>query len=365
MAPTFFSTGTVLLALSASTLLSTVSASSHHNHAYLHNGRRHQLQAKVEQVEKRAPAPVAGWEDFGCYTDSVQSRTLYGAGVNDPGMTPAFCINYCAQQGFPLAGVEYANECYCGKSFSIASSKANQTICNFPCAGDNTQSCGGNAAINVYHNTADKTPLSPPVINAGVNGFGYAGCYVDSVQKRSLPTGGNIPNGAKMTIAACTLACSNQGFQWAGTEYAGECYCGNTLPDSALAPDGEKNCNMACNGNSTEICGGPDRLSVYHKGARSKIAPIWPSIGCYTDSVQQRTFRYAVNVPGGAQNMTGPACQVACQAGGYTYAGTEYAQECWCDTQINNAGAPAADGCNMACKGDPSTVSERPLKGHN
>lgn len=55
--------------------------------------------------------------------------------------------------------------------------------------------------------------------------------------------------------------------------------------------------------------------------------------------------------------MTGGACTRACQAAGYTLAGTEYGQECWCGNSFLNGGAPASDGCNMACKGDPSSVS--------
>ena len=44
------------------------------------------------------------------------------------------------------------------------------------------------------------------------------------------------------------------------------CYCGNTLAaDRAPQPGIFGSCNMKCNGNSTEFCGGPLALSLYQK----------------------------------------------------------------------------------------------------
>jgi hypothetical protein len=40
--------------------------------------------------------------------------------------------------------------------------------------------------------------------------------------------------------------------------------CGNTIQNGGvLAPDGLTGCNMLCNGNKTEFCGGSSRLDVY------------------------------------------------------------------------------------------------------
>ncbi|GKT83176.1 WSC domain-containing protein [Colletotrichum tofieldiae] len=64
-----------------------------------------------------------------------------------------------------------------------------------------------------------------------------------------------------MTVAKCTAACASANFILAGIEYSGECYCGNSFANGgAPAVDG---CNMICNGNSSEYCGGPNRLNVY------------------------------------------------------------------------------------------------------
>lgn len=85
-----------------------------------------------------------------------------------------------------------------------------------------------------------------------------------------------------MTVALCTQACQTEGYVLAGVEYSGECYCGNTASNGGgPAPDGLSGCNMACNGNSSEYCGGPNRLDVYGYGQKSIIAPAWSALGKY------------------------------------------------------------------------------------
>lgn len=88
-----------------------------------------------------------------------------------------------------------------------------------------------------------------------------------------------------MTNAKCTSYCFERGFVYAGTEYFSECYCGNFLARGAKpAEDGD--CNTHCAGNSTEACGGRNKLSLYKT---SKITPPavnpgigdWESMGCH------------------------------------------------------------------------------------
>ena len=64
-----------------------------------------------------------------------------------------------------------------------------------------------------------------------------------------------------MTSSGCALYCADKGFAYAGTENAGQCFCGNELVASQLEPDTD--CNVPCEGAATEICGGPARLSVF------------------------------------------------------------------------------------------------------
>lgn len=105
-----------------------------------------------------------------------------------------------------------------------------------------------------------------------------------------------------------------------------------------------------CNGNSTELCGGPNRLNMY---TTKQAAPVgWNALGCYTDNVNTRTLTTRV-FPAG--DLTTESCVASCKGAGYYYAGTEYSGECYCGNTFANGGGPAPDGnagCNMACNGN-------------
>ena len=57
--------------------------------------------------------------------------------------------------------------------------------------------------------------------------------------------------------------------------------CGNAFANGGgPAPDGTAGCNMACNGNAAETCGGSNRLDVWQHGGGSSSPP--PTGGSYT-----------------------------------------------------------------------------------
>ncbi|KAL4233177.1 hypothetical protein ACF0H5_007861 [Mactra antiquata] len=65
-----------------------------------------------------------------------------------------------------------------------------------------------------------------------------------------------------MTVEMCVEFCiKTKGHTYAGTENGSECYCGNVIPQDKLRPDSE--CNYVCKGDSTQICGGEWRLTIY------------------------------------------------------------------------------------------------------
>jgi len=167
------------------------------------------------------------------------------------------------------------------------------------------------------------------------------------------------------TIQSCTTACSNAGYDLAGTEYAAECWCGSSI-EAGGAPAPASECNMVCSGNPSQYCGGPNRLNLYKIGP---TVPSWESLGCYSsvfffhsrleslltlpslisDTVGSRTLPFPV----GVSSNTMESCTSACYDAGYSMAGTEYSAECWCGTSIQGGGAPAsASDCNMPCSGD-------------
>lgn len=141
------------------------------------------------------------------------------------------------------------------------------------------------------------------------------GCYVDNVSGRALPNGVSVPGGSgALTNAACQAVCLTAGFHIAGTEYSGECCkcfslpirlisfqlilsgCGNTIENGGgAAPDGNAQCNMKCNGDSMEICGGPNRLTVYqHTNTSPGTSPSTGKRGlCYNNNNPSANAIYA------------------------------------------------------------------------
>ena len=88
-------------------------------------------------VSVKTPLP-AGWAEVGCTVEGTTGRALTGASTTSPTMTKAVCANFCASGGFPYAGVEYGDECYCGKSFSNGanSNTVGWQDCSTTCAGN-------------------------------------------------------------------------------------------------------------------------------------------------------------------------------------------------------------------------------------
>jgi hypothetical protein len=87
----------------------------------------------------------------------------------------------------------------------------------------------------------------------------YLGCYIDSPQ-RILPTQ-TADAFTCLTREYCASLCASIGLPVSGGEFGGQCFCGPSLPSSAVkVPDTE--CNMACSGDAHATCGGSYRISV-------------------------------------------------------------------------------------------------------
>jgi hypothetical protein len=119
-------------------------------------------------------------------------------------------------------------------------------------------------------------------------------------------SGASYSNDTTMTDESCINYCSALGFLYAGTEYASQCckfpqnphlYQEHSLKrhpivcDASIAPGADlapnaTDCNMACTGNSTEPCGGPNRLSLFWSGQTGPETnpgpPNWAFSGCWT-----------------------------------------------------------------------------------
>ena len=257
---------------------------------------------------------VGSWVSQGCYTsvlfppmssaghlilsflirDNAGGRTLpFPVGVSSN--TIESCTSACRSAGYNLAGTEYAAECWCGYSIQAGGAPAPATECNMLCSGDNSQYCGGPNRLNIYKDTdSTSTPPAPPEVVARVGPWVSQGCYMsvlshivsqpfltlssltsDNAGGRTLPFLAAVSSN---TIESCTSACSDAGYDLAGTEYSAECWCGNSI-EAGGAPAPASECNMVCSGNPSQYCGGPNRLNLYNI---APDVPSWVSLGCYS-----------------------------------------------------------------------------------
>lgn len=181
--------------------------------------------------------------------------------------------------------------------------------------------------------------------------YDFVGCYTEGSGGRAL-NAKQTASGTAMTIQACAAFCS--GFKYFATEYAAECYCGNTLGAGSAAAD-LADCSMPCSGNAFQYCGGPNRIELYQTDpATPPSGPVqpatvagglWSFYQCATETAGVR----ALAADGfAADTMTLEACALYCDA--YAYFGTEYGRECYCGAGLNagSVEAPASD-CSMAC----------------
>ena len=265
------------------------------------------------------PAPVAvptGWTAKACMTEATSGRALASYSLTDPGMTPQMCMNACQAKGYAYAGVEYASQCFCGNAFAAGSVNANSASeCNMQCAGDKTQTCGGSNRLNVY--VSANAPSSTTTTSVALpSGWTAKGCYTEATNSRALTS--LFISDPKMTPLLCMTTCQQKGYMYAGVEYASQCFCGNSIVAGSVSAS-SSDCSMPCSGDSTQMCGGNNRLNLFLSSnpAPTAAAPTlptgWAANGCVAEPSSGRALsQYSFT----ANNMTPQLCAQTCQSKG-------------------------------------------------
>ena len=102
-------------------------------------------------------AQVGFYVELGCYNEVQNGRLLSGPSYsNATGMTVESCVQFCQAQSpmMELAGVEYAQECYCAGSLPSSAAVASKASCSMVCSGNRKEFCGGSSVLNVYEYNA-------------------------------------------------------------------------------------------------------------------------------------------------------------------------------------------------------------------
>ncbi|GJJ13871.1 hypothetical protein Clacol_008128 [Clathrus columnatus] len=281
-------------------------------------------------------------------------------------MTQELCTEFCDSGDWIFSGVEFGQECYCGNVTLNGGANVTFSDCNIACVGNAEETCGGSSRLDFFWN--GKQPPPPPITVPSFGLWESLGCYNDSVVARTLSLGVGV-NG-EMTVEACLTECQNSGFPLAVCD---------TKFENGGAPSGDDGCSSPCQGNSSELCGGANRLNVYNftgvltipptppaggggGGApagpppppvKTGLPPDWTYFGCFVDNAFGRVL--VDEIPDNA-NLTVEECVSTCAAANFTIAGLEFAVQCFCGNEIISGGVEATDpdDCNMLCGGNSS-----------
>jgi hypothetical protein len=213
-----------------------------------------------------APTHVEAVGDYalvGCWNEIPDGRALSQRTHAGGEMTNEVCAGVCS--GFRYFATQYSSECYCGSSVSERSSPADLEDCSMACAADPSSYCGGPSRLELYMNPDVAGGKAEQPLAAG--DFAFQGCHRELQDARAL--NGKTRSGSDMTNEVCATFCAD--YEYFGTQYGGECYCGNQLPAEAGEADADE-CHMLCSGSVVEFCGAGSRLSVYKKKEDEIIA---------------------------------------------------------------------------------------------
>ncbi|KAJ7068678.1 WSC domain-containing protein [Mycena amicta] len=275
------------------------------------------------------------WKYQGCFADNITDRVFPYQEIDTLPWNPGFCVVACETRGFTFAGLEFGNQCWCGHSLPV-SPLLSDIECQMACAGNTSQICGGPERLTVYMAVDGLLCLA----ETQTPGFNLVAVYVDDTSTSRTLAGASFSD-ASMTVESCLAFCSNGGFNLAGVEYGSECYTG------AIASDAS--CNMPCSGDVTERCGAGNFLDLYWNGEPLPVAPAtvgtWQYQGCFADNVNSRALPHRQTISG----VTIETCTAACKASGYSVAGLEFGQECWCNFQLPTTSLLGNSDCQTAC----------------
>lgn len=215
------------------------------------------------------PGGMGGYKYLGCYADLVEGlRALWEDGDVTQTMTVEACKALCIDDlGYRYFGVEWGVECYCGNRRDETSMLVEDYQCGMPCAGDANQICGDDQRLSLYG------PHDTPR-------YVYLGCQTNLDPNSPALGSEELFVSPHMTNQMCSGVCDRPDtYDFFGTKSGDTCRCGHYVQwDSRPLPPSQ--CNAPCDGDSTQKCGGNQKLSTWGPNPHG---PSYIYQGCVTD----------------------------------------------------------------------------------
>lgn len=128
-----------------------------------------------------------------------------------------------------------------------------------------------NGTLPTSSTSSATVAISTPTATGLPSGWAYYGCYVDGVNGRILDY--QQADSTTNTIASCVEQCISLGYTIAGVEYSVQCFCDDYIENGGVLATDQSDCNDPCSGNTAEMCGGGNRISMYSHGTPSVLLP--------------------------------------------------------------------------------------------
>ncbi|EKM51419.1 uncharacterized protein PHACADRAFT_263533 [Phanerochaete carnosa HHB-10118-sp] len=94
------------------------------------------------------------WQYVGCIEEGANGNRVFPYQIiNTNNNSAEACLNQCGAFGYPAAGMEYGDECWCGDISDVTSNSAGNapaTDCNQACSGDPIHICGAGNRLSYY-----------------------------------------------------------------------------------------------------------------------------------------------------------------------------------------------------------------------
>ncbi|KAF2878042.1 WSC domain-containing protein [Massariosphaeria phaeospora] len=311
--------------------------------------------------EPPCPYAFTPFKYSGCYTDYLDFGGLralkYLSSIPGASVSIETCTASCKGAGYRYAGLEYGRECYCGSYF--LSDIAAETSCDLPCTGNSSEICGGLDRLSIYID-----PTFPGSSVANSIDYKSIGCWTEGNGGRAMARNGRETWAADidMTVDSCLNECGARGYPFAGLEFAND----------VSASD----CNMPCKGNSSQSCGGPDRLSAYRANILLSTEPCGAQLGYPSPSPSStkttQSSAPASSAPAGSKSSTSTSATLAVvPTPSNTYVAPSYTPtqsavvppaptaSCHCSTPVPWAGNKAVGQVPLPCVGCNDVASQR------
>ncbi|OWZ63094.1 hypothetical protein AYX15_04854 [Cryptococcus neoformans] len=320
-------------------------------------GRDGQYIAEDDERRDFVLPTTPGWKNIACLHDI--SSISGGVSYIDASITVSSCQSHCLTAGYRYAATGQQGttwHCVCGTGISDTAT-VETGMCLIACPGDPSQLCGGSYIYNIFY--APPGTINTDSTNVRADGSKYVGCYKNPSNPSTGLLGASTYSfqSNAMTTEICISACAQKGTNWALTTRGRWCYCGNdwNYGSSPIVPNSQ--CNVPCNGKSSEVCGDHYRSSVYDitsvKVELSTAVHLAGHQGCYEDTGSRLGMTKSSWT---STTMTQWQCINGCSELGHAYAGIFRGNQCHCGNPNSNLVSLPASQCQNQCAGNSSTT---------